>query len=272
MAQEDKKNKLDKYYDDLARASNILGLPVAITGVLVAVAGGIGSLALYKILSKQKHCSNLYRLLKNHKIVIKPPIVDYKVNPFNLVVEDKCLIIEGPNKIGKTTLFSRCIPWYRRFGPFTYQGIVLNGAGASYCSTFREWLTNQTAGNLNHASQEISTALISYRDSQWWRVSLEEYSFGFIRAKRAYVIVDQLEELIKAFPSESLAFVNVLANDHVRNNLAYVFLVVNSSHATKSIINLNQGTRFNSLKIIETADKLPDEFESENVRFIKRRW
>lgn len=166
-------------------------------------------------------------------------------------------------------MFAKFIPWYRRFGPFTYQCIVLNGAGASYCSTFREWLANQTVGNLNLGSLELSTALNAYRENQWFRVFLKIiYSFSFVRAKKAYIIVDQLEELIKAFPVESLAFVNVLANDYVRNHLAYVFFIVNSEHATKAIINLNQGNRFNVLKLTKSADKLPVGYESENDRFI----
>lgn len=181
----------ENYYDKLAQISTILGFLIAIIGVLVTTAGGLSTFALFKLTNKQKLCSNLYSVLKLHKINIVSPIVDFNVSPYSLVVRDKCLIIEGANKIGKTTLFSRSIPWYRRFGPFTYQGIVLNGPGASYRSNFKEWLTNQTAGNLNLASHELSTALYSYRQSQWLRVFFEDYSFGLIRAKKAYVIVDR---------------------------------------------------------------------------------
>ncbi|CAE7639222.1 unnamed protein product [Symbiodinium necroappetens] len=70
-----------------------------------------------------------------------------------------------------------------------------------------------------------------------------------IGLKRALIIVDQYEELLKCFPVDALYCVNYLTNIQIRSGLAYVIFVVNSSACTRTLLNLNQGDRFEVLEL-----------------------
>ena len=107
------------------------------------------------------------------------------------------------------------------------------------------------------------------REQQKVRIFLSELfpSVLLFKPNRPYIIVDQFEELVKSFPVEALAFANNLANGHVRNGLSYVFFVVNSSNCTKALKNLNQGDRFDVMKITQTSSSLPSESDEMNSRF-----
>ena len=54
----------------------------------------------------------------------------------------------------------------------------------------------------------------------------------------------QFEELLKRFPVQALDWANTLTNQHTRDNLARVIFVCNSDAGSQSLLNLNQGTRF----------------------------
>jgi hypothetical protein len=75
------------------------------------------------------------------------------------------------------------------------------------------------------------------------------------------VVVDQLEELMKRFPAESLAWINQMTNAHVRDNKMRLILVVNSEDAVKSIQGLNQGTRW-KVCTLGKVDKPPDTIDA----------
>jgi hypothetical protein len=249
--------------DFLANIETIMNIPLAI-----ALSGG-GLILGRKMRTVQKVCSNLYPVISNHRIDMTKPVLPPPGNPFRKITSLKALIIEGPNKVGKTAMFAQSIPWYRRFGPLTYSGFVLNGADATTAPTFNDWRNNQMRGALSFSGAEFSHALESFKEQQKVRIFLSELfpSVLLFKPKRPYIIVDQFEELVKRFPVDALAFANNLTNDQVRNGLSYVFFVVNSSNCTKALKNLNQGDRFDVMKITQTSSSLPSESDEMNSRF-----
>jgi hypothetical protein len=217
-----------------------------------------------------KSCSNLATTLLNHKLGIESPKLPPPFDPYKRITANKVLIIEGPNKVGKTAMFALAIPWWRQNGPFNRSGFVLNGAEASTYSDFEKWRNNQMRGTIAFSGSDIPQALESFKQSQRVRTFLFKFVpflAKYFPFRRPYIIVDQFEELVKKYPVEALAFANNLTNDQVRNRLAYVFFVVNSSHATKALKNLNQGDRFDVVKILKTADNLPNASDEDSKRF-----
>ena len=241
----------------MANASTIVSLMIAST---------VGGAIVLKL--KPQSCGNLFKSLQPHKLSLKDPKLPPKFNPFKEIGQQPefCMIIEGPNKIGKTTLFPLSIPWWRQFGPFAYKGFVLNGAEAAPCEKFSEWRNHQMRGNMAYSGAELPRVLDEFRKKQWFRIYISNI-FGVWKPKRAYIIVDQFEELVKKFPVEALSFANNLANDQVRNDLAFVFFVVNSKHGTKAILNLNQGQRFVVKEFTKSADVLNGAAKSDADRF-----
>jgi hypothetical protein len=256
----------DEMTQFLANIATIVNLPVAIAAFI----GGGGTILIgTRMKNIQKICSNLYPIISNHRTEMTRPVLPPPGNPFLQITPQKVLIVEGPNKVGKTSMFAQSIPWYRRFGPFSYSGFVLNGADATTAPNFNEWRNNQMRGALSFSGAEISHALENFKKQQKLRNVLSGLfpSVLIFKSKRPYIIVDQFEELVKRFPVEALAFANNLTNDQVRNGLSYVFFVVNSSNCTKALKNLNQGDRFDVMRISQTSFSLPNEGDEMKTRF-----
>ncbi|CAK9078723.1 Uncharacterized protein SCF082_LOCUS37643 [Durusdinium trenchii] len=96
--------------------------------------------------------------------------------------------------------------------------------------SFEEWLTTQMFGMTATGGSEIDYNLVQYSESQWFRMVLERVGLP-ITPKPAMVLVDQFEELLKRFP-------------RTRDNLARVIFVCNSDAGSQTLLNLNQGARF----------------------------
>jgi hypothetical protein len=252
---------MDGFLQNGPNVATILGFGLAL--------GSVG--VMYgKRSASSKSCSNLATTLTLHRTNVTSPILRPPLDPYKRITDDKALIIEGPNKVGKTAMFALSIPWWRRDGPFKRYGFVLNGAEAATYSDFEKWRNNQMRGTISYSGAEIPQALEAFKEKQFVRAFLSKYCpfiYHYFPFKRPYIIVDQFEQLIKKYPVEALAFANNLTNDQVRNSLAYVFFVVNSPNATKALLNLNQGVRFDVVKIDKTADSLLGGSEQDNKRF-----
>jgi hypothetical protein len=123
------------------------------------------------------------------------------------------------------------------------EGIYLNGAKGKGVETFEKWLTTQMFGMTATGGSEIDYNLQAYRSKQWFVGFLENLGLP-IAPKPAIVLVDQFEELLKRFPVQALDWANTLTNQHTQDNLARVILVCNSDAGSQTLLNLNQGTRF----------------------------
>ena len=167
---------------------------------------------------------NLHQRLKGAGRKLRSPIVKFAMKPYQEITENRALILQGRNQEGKTTLLRETIPRHRRWGPLALEGIYLNGAEGKSVNSFKEWLTTQMFGMTTTGGSE---------------------NLGLpIAPKPAIVLVDQFEELLKRFPVQALDWANALTNKHTRDNLARVIFVCNSNAGSQTLLNLNQGTRF----------------------------
>jgi len=98
-------------FDDITQLldniATIVNLPVAIA----ALSGGGGLLLGRKMRSIQKIYSSLYPIISNHRTEMTRPVLPPPGNPFRQITPKKVLIVEGPNKVGKTAMFAQSIPW-----------------------------------------------------------------------------------------------------------------------------------------------------------------
>eukprot|EP00435_Cladocopium_sp_Y103_P055444 s592_g18.t1 len=128
--------------------------------------------------------------------------------------------------------------------PDHLEGLYLNGAEGKSVDSFKEWLTTQMFGTTTTGGSEIAYNLQAYKSKQCFLGFLESLGLP-IAPKPAIVLVDQFEELLKRFPVQALDWANTLTNNkHTRDNLARVIFVCNSDAGSQTLLNLNQGTRF----------------------------
>ena len=191
-------------------------------------------------------------LLRKVTDLPKAPVVPMDSRPYAALNEDRALILQGRNKDGKTTLLRTALPWWRRFGPWAHYGLYLNGEAGTGVESFAQWQTTELSGLTTTAGGELKMMLHQYRESQWLRSLLQLWKLP-VAPKPAIVLVDQFEELLRRYPSQALDWANFLTNQHVRFGLARVIFVVNSDKGTRTLLNLNQGDRFDVL-VMPPAD------------------
>ena len=232
----------------LAEVSTIVAIPIALAGLV----GGTHLVVRYNT-QMAKPVTNLWQAFQKIHFKLKPPVIRFDLNPYKAIDPDRALILQGRNKEGKTTLFATSIPWWRRWGPLVYRGIVFNGAAGTAVPSFNQWQTTQLFGTTVSGGSELQKTLEAYKGRQWIRGTLSTLGLP-ITQKPAWIVVDQFEELVKRWPDEAMGWANFLANLQAREGLAKVFFVVNSKAATQSLLNLNQGRRFDSV-VLEPATK-----------------
>ena len=217
--------------------------------LLVAVASlATGGAAIYKWTAYPlaRPIGRLSPLLRKVIELPKAPVVPVDSRPYAALSEDRALILQGRNKDGKTTLLRTSLPWWHRFGPLAHYGLYLNGEAGTGVESFAQWQTTELFGLTTSAGGELKMMLRQYRESQKLRLLLQLWKLP-VAPKPAVILVDQFEELLKRYPSQALDWANFLTNQHVRFGLARVIFVVNSEKGTRTLLNLNQGDRFDVL-------------------------
>jgi len=240
---------------------------------LAGVGAALGGGSMLRAHFRPKTVRGLYDQVKFIRRSLAPPIVPVEVNPYE-TTPTRAVIFKGRNKEGKTTRLCTAIPWWRRFGPFATQGLYFNGAKGMAVDTFGMWVTTQMFGQASQGGAEVRAALDAHVSSQWFRnlvdSVLADKAPAILRPVAPVVIVDQLEELMRRFPVETLGWVNQLTNAHVRDNKARVIFVVNSDYAVKTIQALNQGDRWKVVTLSppepHTVHDLLDEIFFEGVQ------
>ena len=219
------------------------GLLVGAAGLVVGGGAAVYKWTAYPLARPIKRLGPLLRKVIN---LPKAPVVPIDCRPYAVLNEDRALILQGRNKDGKTTLLRTSLPWWCRLGPSAYYGLYLNGEAGTGVETFAQWQTTQLFGLTTTAGGELMLMLRQYRESQWLRSLLQLWKLP-VAPKPAIILVDQFEELLKRYPSQALDWANFLTNQHVRFGLARVIFVVNSEKGTRTLLNLNQGDRFDVL-------------------------
>jgi len=229
---------------------------VAAAALLVGVAslttGGVAAIYKWTAYPLARPIRRLSPLLRKVTQLPKAPVVPVDCQPYAALNEDKALILQGRNRDGKTTLLRTSLPWWHRLGPLAHYGLYLNGEAGTGVESFAQWQTTQLFGLTTTAGGELQMMLQEYRESQRLRSLLQLWKLP-VAPKPAIVLVDQFEELLKRYPSQALDWANFLTNQHVRFGLARVIFVVNSDKGTRTLLNLNQGDRFDVL-VMPPAD------------------
>ena len=140
------------------------GLNVLMAGIAMAGAGGAATLVKSRLYPAARPVGNLHHRLLRAGAHLARPVVKFDFNPYQLIHPRRALILQGRNQEGKTTLLRECIPWWRRFGPFAYRGLYLNGAQGKAVETFEKWLTTEMFGATTTGGCEIAFNLVQYGD------------------------------------------------------------------------------------------------------------
>ena len=242
------------YLDTASNLATIAALGVGVLGL------GVTRVIVASRTPMAKPVANLWPKLQHHVTRLKKPIVHFSLNPYTATRSHYALVLQGNNKLGKTTLFATSIPWYRRYGPLSYKGLIFNGAAGTAVDSFEKWHTSQLFGTSQAGGSELEVTLTEYRSRQIFRGWLS--TFGFPIAPRpAWVIVDQFEELVKRFPDSAVGWAHHLTNLQHRDSLAKAVFVVHSPAGSATLRNLNQGVRFDFVEMtpisMEEASRVP---------------
>ena len=241
--------------------------------LLGAGAVGAGGGFAYRSL-RARTVRGLFAQLESMLGGLSTPIISMGSDPYAALSPGKAVILQGRNKEGKTTRLAAAIPLWRQRGPFALQGLYFNGAKGMSVSTFDMWVTTQMFGQASQGGAEVEAALDAHlarqrvRRAVWFL--LRQRTPLICRPVPAVVIVDQLEDLLKRFPEETLGWVNQLTNAHVRDQKARVIFVVNSDAAVRTVLALNQGDRWKVVAMappdVDSVRGLLDEAYFEKVQ------
>lgn len=169
----------------------------------------------------------------------------------NLHSNNKVVALVGDNRSGKTIFLSRSIltdvfPWWNRFF-FPPRGLFLTGS--QKYATVDAWLKNQIpTTERDDPWSAMMDQLVQRRDEQWARIVLhktfKEMLPVYLRPRPAIIVVDQAEELIRAYRATFLTSFYQLIKRGRDNDLFRLVLVVNTESAVKALKLLNGGNMF----------------------------
>lgn len=249
-------------FDFFGNGIGLAQLGVAVLGLGTVAASGLfvkyhqrATKKYYRSLfSKAKHeMSNIYSVLtRDHLVggINKAPMKSLNLDAVKYVPNSVALV--GDNRSGKTVFLSNTIvnmfPWWYRY-IFPPRGFFLIGSQDSV--TVRDWLTSQTtAKELPFAS--IMDLVDQRYDEQWIRVFLfSKFKTKlpvFLRPQPVIIVVDQAEELLRAYRADFLNAFYVLAKKGRDTNMLRLVLVINSENAVKALKLLNGGNMFTFLR------------------------
>jgi hypothetical protein len=173
------------------------------------------------------------------------------IKKLNLHSAFKSVALVGDNRSGKTvflasTVLNEMFPWWYRY-LFPPRGLFLTGSQTS--STIDAWLKSQIAPTeKDDPWSAVADLLGQRREEQRVRVFLHTLFKtklpAFLKPQPAIIVVDQAEELLRAYRADFLVgFYNLVKkardNDHFR-----LVLVINTENAVKALQLMNAGNMF----------------------------
>ena len=170
---------------------------------------------------------------------------------FNIHNAYRSVAILGDNRSGKTiflsdTLLNDVFPWWSRI-LYPPRGLFLTGSQRH--PTIDDWLRSQTKdmGKANPWTA-LMDLLIRRQNEQKVRLFLlkvfKSSLPSFLRPQPVIIIVDQAEELMKAFRANFLVAFYDLVKQARDTDLYRLVLVINTEKAVKAIELLNGGNMF----------------------------
>ncbi len=167
----------------------------------------------------------------------------------------KSVALVGDNRSGKTIFLANSIlndifPWWYRY-VFPPRGLFLTGSQKA--STIDGWLKNQiSTTEKDDPWSAVADLLSQRRQEQRVRLFLHK-SFknmlpAFLKPQPAIIVVDQAEELLRAYRADFLVGFYNLAKEGRDDDLFRLVVVINSDNAVKALELMNGGNMFDVIE------------------------
>jgi hypothetical protein len=257
-------------------------LAVGVLGLGTLVAGG----GLYAVKHHQRATSKFFSsLITTSENELSK--IDYSVLPrgqmtvgigkepvkrLNLRDAFKSVALVGDNRSGKTIFLSNSIlndmfPWWYRY-VFPPRGLFLTGSQES--PNIKDWLKSQIATTEKENPWSAMMDLLSQRrQEQRVRLFLAKVFKtklpSILKPQPAIIVVDQAEELLRAYRADFLVGFYNLAKKGRDNDLFRLVLVINSENAVNALKLMNGGNMFSIVQAPKVSreavvDKYGEEF------------
>ena len=258
-------NIFDSKFDLFGHGIGLAQLVVGVLGLGTLVAGG----GLYAVRHHQRATSKFFNSLLTTS-ENKLSKIDYSVLPrghmavgvgkepikrLNLRDAFKSVALIGDNRSGKTIFLANSIlndmfPWWYRY-VFPPRGLFLTGSQKA--PTIDSWLKNQIATTEKDDPWSAVADLLSQRrQEQRIRLCLVKVFktklWAFLKPQPAIIVVDQAEELLRAYRADFLVGFYNLAKEGRDDDLFRLVLVINSVNAVKALELMNGGNMFDVIE------------------------
>lgn len=252
-------------------------MAVGVLGLGSLVAGG----GLYAVKHHQRATNKFFRSLLttsedelskiNYSVLPRSHLtvgVEKDSKRLNLRDAFKSVALVGDNRSGKTIFLCNAIlndmfPWWYRY-VFPPRGLFLTGSQKS--ATIDAWLKNQIATTEKDDPWSAVADLLSQRrQEQRLRLllhkTLKTRLPSFLKPQPAIIVVDQAEELLRAYRADFLVGFYNLAKKGRDNDLFRLVLVINTENAVKALELMNGGNMFDVITAPKvTRDAVVAEF------------
>eukprot|EP01039_Chlorochromonas_danica_P011534 gene11534-12911_t len=262
----------DQKFDIFGHGIGLAQLAVGVVGLGAVVAGG----GLYAVKHHQRATSKFFNSLlatsENKLSKIRYSVLPRgqmtvgiekePIKRLNLRDAFKSVALVGDNRSGKTIFLSNTIlndlfPWWYRY-VFPPRGLFLTGSQDS--PTIKDWLKSQIATTeKDNPWAAVADLLSQRRQEQRVRLFLVKVFKttlpSFLLPQPAIIVVDQAEELLRAYRADFLVGFYNLAKEGRDDDLFRLVLVINSENAVKALELMNGGNMFDVI----TAPKVSRE-------------